>query len=159
MVERGRNALYRKRGDGTFEDVTDAAGVGGDGRWGAGAFAADYDGDGGRTCSSPASARTSSTATWATARSKRSRRSVGLESPGWNTGAAFFDAEGDGDLDLYVAAYIDATVDEVLTARADAHVAAASNKVAFGPFGLKGAPDRFFRNARRPFVDATAEAA
>ena len=27
--------------------------------------------------------------------------------------------------------------------------------VAFGPFGMKGAPDHFFRNDGRPFVDAT----
>jgi hypothetical protein len=43
--ERGRNALYRNRGDGTFEDVTDRTGAGDPGAamsvaWG------DYDGDG-----------------------------------------------------------------------------------------------------------------
>jgi hypothetical protein len=36
VVEKGRNALYRNRGDGTFEDVTEAAGVGGGGAWGSG---------------------------------------------------------------------------------------------------------------------------
>ncbi|HXI01597.1 MAG TPA: VCBS repeat-containing protein, partial [Candidatus Saccharimonadales bacterium] len=46
VVERGRNALYRNRGDGTFEDVTDRAGVGGEGQWGSGVAIADYDGDG-----------------------------------------------------------------------------------------------------------------
>src|SRR5262249_16937811 len=30
VVEKGRHALYRNRGDGTFEDVTDRAGVAGD---------------------------------------------------------------------------------------------------------------------------------
>ena len=34
--ERGRNALYRGQADGTFKDVTDEAGVGGEGQWGAG---------------------------------------------------------------------------------------------------------------------------
>src|SRR5678815_646842 len=46
VVENGRNALYRNRGDGTFEDVTDRAGVAGEGRWGCGIAVADYDNDG-----------------------------------------------------------------------------------------------------------------
>ena len=45
-VEKGRNALYRNRGDGTFEDVTDAARVAGEGHWGCGVTVADYDADG-----------------------------------------------------------------------------------------------------------------
>ena len=39
------NALYRNRGDGTFEDVTKKAGVEGAG-YGTAAIAADYDNDG-----------------------------------------------------------------------------------------------------------------
>ena len=46
IVEKGRNALYRGIPDGTFRDVTDEAGVGGEGAWGSGAFVADYDADG-----------------------------------------------------------------------------------------------------------------
>ena len=46
VVERGKNALYHGRADGTFEDVTDAAGVGGEGQWGQGVAVADYDNDG-----------------------------------------------------------------------------------------------------------------
>src|SRR5207248_10276860 len=42
---RGRNVLYRNLGGGRFEDVTDRAGVGGDG-WGCGVCAGDYDNDG-----------------------------------------------------------------------------------------------------------------
>src|SRR5205085_5290596 len=41
----GGNVLYRNNGDGTFTDVTKAAGVV-DGRWSAGAAFGDYDGDG-----------------------------------------------------------------------------------------------------------------
>ena len=46
VVERGKNALYRGLPDRTFRDVTDEAGVGGEGEWGAGVTVADYDGDG-----------------------------------------------------------------------------------------------------------------
>src|SRR5579883_1119842 len=41
---KGRNALYRNRGDGTFEDVTAKAGVS-DESWGSGVCVADYDND------------------------------------------------------------------------------------------------------------------
>ena len=42
---------------------------------------------------------------------------MGIEAPGWNTGAAFFDADGDGWLDLYIAQYIDCTLEDVLHAK------------------------------------------
>jgi hypothetical protein len=40
------NQLFHNNGDGTFSDVTESAGVGGDGRWGASASFFDYDRDG-----------------------------------------------------------------------------------------------------------------
>ena len=45
-MERGRNALYHGLPGGRFEDVTDRAGVSGEGAWGAGVAVADYDADG-----------------------------------------------------------------------------------------------------------------
>jgi enediyne biosynthesis protein E4 len=40
------NQLFHNNGDGTFSDVTESAGVGGNGRWGASASFVDYDRDG-----------------------------------------------------------------------------------------------------------------
>jgi hypothetical protein len=82
---------------------------------------------------------------------------AGVEAPGWNTAAAFFDVDGDGWLDLYVAQYIDCTIDDVLKAKPSLSWRGLE-QVAFGPFGLKGAPDHFFRNVKGRFVDATEEA-
>ena len=60
--------------------------------------------------------------------------------------------------DLYVASYIDCTLDDVLNAKRTLDWRGLE-KVAVGPFGLKGAADRFFRSVGgKRFVDATAEA-
>jgi enediyne biosynthesis protein E4 len=157
IVERGRNALYEGLPDGTFRDVTEAAGVGGEGRWGHGVAVADVDGD-----SWPDIFVTNFGANvlyrnLGTGRFENIAGRVGVESPGWNTGASFFDADGDGDLDLYVASYIEATMDDVLRAKRSLSWKGLE-MVAFGPFGLKGAPDHYFRNDEGTFVDATLAA-
>jgi hypothetical protein len=154
IAERGRAALYRGLGDGRFEDVTAEAGVGGEGEWGTGVVAADYDGDGWTDLLVTAFGRTVLYRNLGGGRFENVAARVGLEAPGWNTGAAFFDADGDGDLDLYVAAYVDCTVDEVLGARSTLDWKGVE-KVAVGPFGLLGAPDHFYRQEGGRFVDAT----
>ncbi len=158
VVERGRHALYRGLKDGTFRDVTDEAGVGGDGQWGAGAFVADYDGDGWPDVFVTGFGANRLYRNLGNGRFENVAGPAGVESPGWNTGAAFFDADGDGDLDLYVAAYIDCSLQDVLDARRTLSWRGLE-QVAMGPFGLKGAPDHLFRNqGGGKFVDATAEA-
>jgi hypothetical protein len=157
VIERGRNALYRGKADGTFEDVTDRAGVAGDGHWGAGAFAADYDGDGWCDILVTNFGPNILYRNLGNGRFENVAGQVGIEMPGWNTGAAFFDADGDGDLDLYIASYIQATQEDVLLARRTLNWKGVE-MVAFGPFGLKGAPDHFFRNDGGHYVDATASA-
>ena len=157
IVERGRYALYQGLADGTFRDVTDEAGVQGDGRWGAGAFVADYDADGWPDILVTTFGRNLLYRNLGNGRFQDVAARVGVESPGWNTGAAFLDADGDGDLDLYLASYIDATLDSVLTAKLSLSWRGLE-QVAFGPFGLKGAPDHFFRFEDGRYVEATSEA-
>ena len=158
VVERGKNALYHGLPDGRFEDVTDAAGVGGEGLWAQGVAVADYDGDGWPDILVTCFGRNLLYRNLGNGRFQEVGRQVGIDTPGWNTGAAFLDADGDGWLDLYVASYIDVTLEEVLTARPSLSWRGLET-VAFGPFGLKGAPDHFFKNVGgKRFVDATVEA-
>jgi hypothetical protein len=153
---KGRNALYHNRGDGTFEDVTDRAGVA-DESWGCGVSVADYDNDG----------RVDLFVTnFGPDRLYRNRgdgtfeqvaERAGVADPGWNSGSAFFDADGDGDLDLYVASYIECTMDEALAAKRSI-MWRDTVKVLVGPFGLRGGRDHFYRNnGDGTFSDATDE--
>ncbi len=99
------NALFRNRGDGTFEDVTDKAGVGGTG-WGMGVTAADYDNDGWPDLyvvnyGSNTLYRNRGDGTFEDVTAK-----AGVGDPAWGSSAAFADYDRDGWLDLYVANYV-----------------------------------------------------
>ena len=107
-----RNALYRNKGDGTFEDVTTKSGTG-NSAWGMGAAAADYDNDGDADLlvtnfGSVVLYQNRGDGTF-----KDVTRKAGIDSPGWNTGAAWGDYDRDGDLDLYIARYIDFRREEI----------------------------------------------
>ncbi len=110
-----RNALYRNNGDGTFTDVTDEAGVGGNGHYGMGVAAADYDGDGWTDLFVTTFGRNilyhnngDGTFTDVTDR-------AGVAGGGWSTSAAFLDYDRDGRLDLFVARYVNFDFDHNVT--------------------------------------------
>jgi hypothetical protein len=158
IAERGRNALYRNRGDGTFEDVTDRARVAGEGRYGSGVAVADYDGDGWADLFVTAFGANILYRNRGDGTFQNVAPRAGVEAPGWNTGAAFLDADGDGDLDLYIAAYIECTEASVLAAK-PALDWKGVDRVAMGPFGMEGALDHFFlSDGNGGFTDATASA-
>ncbi len=154
VLERGRNRLYRNRGDGTFEDATDASGTGDDG-WATGIAVGDADGDGAPDLFVSNFGPDVLFLNNGDGTFRRAEDGPGID--GWSTGAAFFDADGDGDEDLYLGAYIDCSLDDVLGA-----VPALDwegTKVMIGPFGLEGAGNRYFENlGGGRFRDVTEEA-
>jgi hypothetical protein len=103
-----RSALYHNNGDGTFTDVTDKAGVGGEGHYGQGVAVGDYDNDGYPDLYVTGYGRAilyhnngDGTFTDVTAKA-----GVGDEG-NWSTSAGWFDYDKDGWLDLVVTNYLD----------------------------------------------------
>lgn len=152
----GGNRLYRNLGDGTFEDVTAVSGAGLV-HFGQGGCVGDADGDGLPDVYVTAFGPNVLLVNRGDGTFRRVERS-GLEHEGWGIGCTFFDADGDGDHDLYLANYVEATWDEVLGARRT-RLWRGEVLVMDGPRGLPEAPNVFYRNeGGGRFVDATDEA-
>jgi enediyne biosynthesis protein E4 len=139
--------LYRNRRDGTFEDVTAAAGLTQSG-WGQAACAGDYDNDGHDDLF---------VTYWGQNRLYRNRgdrtfedvtERAGLKGTKarWGTGCAFLDYDRDGRLDLFAANYID--FDLASTPLPESGLCRYKGlPVACGPPGLPGGKNVLYRNA------------
>jgi hypothetical protein len=100
------NHLYRQKSDGTFEDVTQKAGLKGDG-YGMGVATGDYDNDGFVDLYVTAFGgnvlyRNNGDGTFTD-----TTRKAGVGASGWSTSAGFIDYDRDGRLDIFVARYMD----------------------------------------------------
>ncbi|MBE2213238.1 MAG: CRTAC1 family protein [Opitutaceae bacterium] len=101
------NRLFRNRGDGTFEDVTELAGVGDAAGFGMGATFVDYDADGHldlhvTNLGTDRLYRNNGDGTFTDVAAR-----AGVASPLWSTGAAWGDYDRDGHVDVYVCHYVD----------------------------------------------------
>jgi hypothetical protein len=144
------NRLFRNRRDGSFEDVTDEAGVGDQG-FGYGCSAADFDADGDLdlyVCNYRSNVlyRNNGDGTF-TDMSDQS----GLANPRWSLSAPWFDYDKDGDLDVYVVNYLQYDSGKFR----DFYPA----KGYPGPLSYSGQPDALYRNnGDGTFTDVTEEA-
>lgn len=99
------NRLYRNQGDGTFIDITEAAGLRGTG-YGQGVAVGDCDNDGRADLFVTALGANTLYRNTGGARFDDVTTSAGVAGSGWSTSAGFFDFDRDGKLDLFVARYL-----------------------------------------------------
>jgi hypothetical protein len=99
------NRLYRNNGDGTFTDVTEKAGLKGEG-YGMGVAAADYDNDGFTDLYVTAVGHNILYHNNGDGTFTDVTKSTGVEAGGWSAGAMFVDYDRDGLLDLFVSRYL-----------------------------------------------------
>ena len=143
------NRLFRQQPDGTFVDVTDAAGIGHEG-YGQGVAIGDIDNDGDAdvyvTNYGPdAFYQNNGDGTF-------SLTEVGMSNDAWGTSATFGDYNRDGHLDLYVANYVQYNPESVCRGKHSAPDYC-------NPQVFDAAPDRLFRNnGDGTFSDVTQQA-
>jgi hypothetical protein len=138
--------LYRNRGDGTFEDVTQKAGlaVGG---WGQGACVGDLDNDGDADLYVTAYGQNRLFRNRGNGTFEDVTQSAGLRSSStrWGTGCAMLDYDRDSRLDIFAANYID--LDLATAPTPDSGLCRYKGvKVACGPPGLTGGKNVLYRN-------------
>ena len=138
----GSNRIYRNRGDRQFEDFTEQAGLISTG-WGQGACSGDFDNDG----------RIDLLVTyWGTNRLYRNVGGTRFErvpipdSGSYSTGCAFLDVDKDGDLDIFVANYLQFDPSTSPEPGANPYCFYRDMPVACGPRGLEFARNELLRN-------------
>jgi enediyne biosynthesis protein E4 len=148
-----RSALYRNNGDGTFTDVTEDAGLGGEGFW-IGCGAGDYDNDGWtdlfvtgyEVC---ALYRNNGDGTFSEV-----TEAAGIRARGWQTSCAFGDIDRDGYLDLYICRYVEFGPDSLQSCG----YGGTSFHVTCGPDAYEAQVGVFYRNnGDGTFTEATRQ--
>ncbi|HEV2912506.1 MAG TPA: CRTAC1 family protein [Pyrinomonadaceae bacterium] len=100
------NRLYRQKTDGTFEDVTERAGVRGEG-YSMGVAAGDYDADGRVDLFVTAYGSNILYRNRGDGTFEDATKRAGVAGAGWSTSAGWLDYDADGRLDLFVARYME----------------------------------------------------
>jgi len=152
------NHLYRNNRDGTFTDVTAQAGLVRSG-WGQSVAVGDYDNDGFEDLfitywGYNALYHNNGDGTFTDV----SRRAgVAGERVRWGSGASFFDYDRDGDLDLFVANYLDLDIARTPAPGANPNCAWLGLPVICGPRGLPFSANLLYRNnGDGTFTDVSA---
>ena len=144
--KKAKGALYRNNHDGTFTDVTDAAGIGAP-CWAMGAVVGDYNNDGWQdllvTCfGGVVLYRNNRDGTFTDV-----TKEAGLSGDtAWATGAVFGDFDGSGRPGLFVAHYVKLNLDDLPQFGSAKTCQYHGVAVQCGPRGLKGSPDSLYRN-------------
>jgi len=138
--------LYRNNHDGTFTDVSAKAGITHCG-WGFGVAVGDYDNDGWEDLyitylDGAVLYHNNGNGSFTDVTSKAGVGNTGR----WGTSAAFGDYDNDGNLDLYVANYVDLDLNSLPEFGQGPFCTYRGIAVSCGPRGLKGGRDRLYHN-------------
>lgn len=163
-----RNALFRNQGNRSFRDVTEEAGVGGNGSWGYGCSVADYDNDSWPDLYVTNYGPNILYRNLGDGRFEDVTSAAGVGDPRWSTGSAWADYNGDGWADLFVANYIELDPKNLPEPGSERYGSMAGGNacryvglpVMCGPRGLPGASDTLYRNnGNGTFTDVSKSAA
>lgn len=147
-------ALYQNNGDGTFTDITAAAGVGNRGNYGQGVACADYDNDGDTELyvtnfGQDVLYRNNGDGTFTDITAH-----AGISDAAWSSSACFLDYDRDGHLDLFVVSYLHYSLDAAYRPCGEN-----ATRTYCHPSLFEGAPDRLYRNnGDGTFTDVSQEA-
>jgi tetratricopeptide (TPR) repeat protein len=144
-----RDRLYRNRGDGRFDDVTEQAGLG-DNRYGQGCAVGDYDNDGDPDLFVANYGRSVLYRNNGDGTFSDITVAAGIVGERWASSAGFADLDRDGALDLYVSTYVTSLR---VCRGANGHIATCD------PGNFDAEQDRLYRNlADGTFTDVTDSA-
>jgi hypothetical protein len=150
---RSLSALYRNNGDGTFTDVTRAAGLAVE-VYGQGAAAADYDNDGRTDLYLTALGGNKLFRNLGGGKFADVTARAGVGAGGFSSSALWFDSDKDGRLDLYVTRYVEWTPEKDLFCTLDGRT-----KSYCTPESYRGQSPILYRGrADGTFEDVTAKA-
>jgi enediyne biosynthesis protein E4 len=141
------NRLYRNKHDGTFEDVTDRAGLRRTG-WASAVCAGDYDNDGWIDLFVTYYGQNVLYHNRGDGRFEDTTRAAGLAAPGtrWGSGCSFVDIDRDGLVDLFVANYLRFDLETAPEPGAGPNCTWKGISVNCGPKGLPTDTNLLYRN-------------
>ena len=146
-------ALYRNRGDGTFEDRTAGSGLDVP-LYGMGVAIADYDADGDQDLYLTVLGPNRLLENAGGGVFREAPHAASVADPGFSSVATWLDADGDGDLDLFLLNYVEWSIEEDIFCALDG-----VNKSYCTPESYGGASAVLYRNdGAEGFTDVTEEA-
>ncbi|MDX2154168.1 MAG: FG-GAP-like repeat-containing protein [Bryobacteraceae bacterium] len=141
------NRLYRNNRNGTFTNVTRAAGMERTG-WASSVAVGDYNNDGFEDVFITYWGRNALYRNTGKGTFEEVSKQAGLVTPGveWGAGAAWIDYDRDGDLDLFTGTYLEFDFEKVPKPGGNANCNWKGIPVNCGPRGLPTSKSRFYRN-------------